>query len=251
MKINILKSSSDGNATHVFTEKTSLLVEAGISAKQVVETSGTEDFDAILISHEHGDHAGGAGVTGRRTGAPIYVHPLVYEKIKNTLGGCEVHLWEPGETFTFGDLRIENFSTRHDSLYSYGFVISNLTHQTKLCYLPDTGSWTKLMLKKMANCDGYILDTDYDEQGLRDYEEYDDFLKERIRSNWGHLSNQQVMKLLSDLEIKNPQFIILAHLSENTNSPKQALRVAEEHYEELVKTGVISTVPVSQILTLE
>lgn len=250
MKINILANSSEGNAVHIFTDKASILVEAGIPGKHIVGLAGTDQFDAVVISHEHGDHSGSAGIIGRRTGAPLYMHELVHEKIKPTLNKCEVYDWEPGEKLTFGDIEITNFSVRHDAIYTYGLILYDITANKKLCFMPDTGSWTKLMLHHMSNCDGYILDTDYDEKLLQDYEEYDDFLKERISSNFGHLSNQQIMELIDQLNMKDPEFIILSHLSTRTNSPEQAIKVAKEHHPDLVNSGVIKTAELGKIYDL-
>jgi phosphoribosyl 1,2-cyclic phosphodiesterase len=230
VKIKTLASSSEGNCTHIYTKNASILIDAGISAKKTFELSNTEAFDAIFISHEHSDHVKGLGPLGRKTGAVIYINELVYDKIKDKLDNCKINLWKPGESTQVSDLTISNFSTRHDSLHSCGFIINDGI--SKLGYLTDTGSWTKLMGNALKGCDGYILEADYDYKKLMEYEDYDEFLKERISSNWGHLSNEQTMELIKYLNVKNPKFICFAHLSPRTNSPDLVLDYAYKYFSE-------------------
>lgn len=224
MKIKSLASSSEGNCTHIYTDKASILIDSGLSAKKVIELAGTDKFDAVFISHEHSDHVKGLGPLGRKLDVEIYIHELVYKKIASKLDKCNVTIWQPGETATIEDLEINNFSTRHDSVYSYGFTVSD--GKKKLGYLTDTGSWTKLMGNHLKGCDAYIIEADYDHDTLMAYDDYDDYLKERIASNWGHLSNDQTMSLIRYLDIKDPDFIMFAHLSPRTNSPMMVKEAA-------------------------
>lgn len=224
MKINILASSSDGNCTHVSTNESSILIDAGISAKKIFALSDTTEFDAVFISHEHGDHVRGLGPLGRKTDIKIYMHELIYNKVQDTLKDCDVTLWKPGEEITIGDLKINNFSTRHDAIYSYGFTVDD--GHKKLGYLTDSGSWTKLMAQHLIGCDGYILEADYDYESLMNFEFYDDYLKERISSRWGHMGNEQTMSLIKSLNITDPEFIIFAHLSPRTNTPELVKKAA-------------------------
>lgn len=226
MKIKPLASSSEGNSTHIFTDDASILIDAGISAKKAFEAAGTEHFDAIFITHEHGDHIKGLGPIGRKTGAEIFMHELVYKKIADKLNKCNVTVLQPGQVIQVKDLEIDNFSTRHDSVYSYGYIVSE--GDKKFGYLTDTGSWTKLMGNKLKGCDAYLIEADYDADTLANYEDYDPFLKERIASNWGHLSNDQTMELIKYLDIEDPNFIIFAHLSPRTNTPEMVLQAAAD-----------------------
>lgn len=228
--VNILASSSEGNCTHIKTKTASILIDVGISAKKIIKLSETEKFDAVFITHEHSDHVRGLGPICRKTGAEIFIHELVYKKLKDKLNNCKINILVPGKEIKIKDLKINNFSTRHDCIYSYGFIIKH--GNKKLGYLTDTGSWTKLMVKHLMSCDAYIIEADYDDQSLLDYEEYDELLKERIASNFGHLSNDQTMALLEHLsQIKQPEIIVFGHLSPRTNSPN------------LVKTAAFAKFP--------
>jgi len=248
IKTNILASSSEGNCTHVSTDKASIIIDAGLSAKKVFELSGENEFDAIFISHEHGDHVKGLGPLGRKTGATIYVHELVYDKLESKLNDCEVKLWMPGEEIAIGDLKINNFSTRHDSVYSYGFTVAQEGGK-KLGYLTDTGSWTKLMGNHLKGCDGYIIEADYDHDTLMNYDDYDEYLRERISSNWGHLSNDQTMELLEYLSPAAPDFIVFAHLSPRTNTHKLVLDAAKKKFPTWDE-AVFDIAPTGRILEL-
>lgn len=229
MRVNLLASSSKGNSTHISQGDASILIDAGISATQTVSKSGTEDFDGIFISHEHSDHVKGLGPVGRRTGAPIYMHPAVKKKVKSKLKDCDVNEYMPGESITIKDkLKITNFSTRHDSVYSYGFIIEDLVEDVKLGFLTDTGSWTKLIVKSLKDCDFYVIESDYDVEGILNYDKYDEFLKERIMSDWGHLSNKQAFELLEELDLDNLDNVVFSHMSERTNSPEMIKTAARE-----------------------
>jgi len=228
MKINILASSSEGNCTHVSTDGASILIDAGISAKKIFELSGETKFDAVFISHEHGDHVKGLGPFGRKTGTEIFMHELIYKKLSDKLNKCNITLWEPGQEIDVNGLKVNNFSTRHDSIYSYGFTVDDGTK--KLGYLTDTGSWTKLMANHLKGCDGYVIEADYDIGLMESYEGYDEYLKERIRSNWGHLSNDQTMNMIRYLGIEKPEFIVFAHLSPRTNKPDLVLEAAKAFF---------------------
>ena len=247
MKINILASSSEGNSTHIYTENTSILIDAGISAKKIIELAGTATFDAVFVSHEHSDHVQGLGALGRKTGLKIYIHEPVFNKIKNNLKNCDVELWPIGGTAKINDLEVISFSSRHDSAYSCGFIIQENTK--KLAYLTDTGSWTKLMAKHMINCSGYIIEADYDYDSLMAYEEYDDYLKERISSDWGHLGNNQTVALIKHLKIKDPAFVVFAHISPRTNTPDLVLKSAFEAFPSWDK-NIFYTAPTKKILEL-
>lgn len=236
MRINILASSSEGNCTHISTDTASILIDAGISAKKAYELGKFDALDGIFITHEHGDHIKGLGPIGRKSQATVYLHELTHNKIESKLNKCLVHVLKQGEEVTIGDLTVSSFSTRHDSIYSCGYIVSD--GKKKLGYLTDTGSWTKLMSNALSNCDGYIIEADYDTQMLKDFEDYDDFLKDRISSNWGHLSNDQTMDFMKTLipSGTTPEFVCFAHLSPRTNSPDRVLETAYEHFSNFDKT---------------
>lgn len=220
MIIRYLYSSSSGNATLIFDDKTTIIIDAGVSYKKLIEANNDEDFklDAIFVTHEHSDHVSGLGVLGRKAKVPIFIPEKSYEKIKKTLKGCKINFIKGGETYTVGSLEVSAFSTRHDSLESVGYTVQS--DSGKYGHVTDTGVMTALVTDAIKGCNGLFIESDYDFYELDKYEEYDDMLKARIQSNTGHLSNQQVVKyLIKEANFDELNWVMLGHLSPRTNSP--------------------------------
>jgi len=231
MKILPFESSSNGNSTHIYTDKASILIDVGVSLKKIKEKTGRDTFDAIFISHDHSDHIKSAGAAGRRFKCPMYMHPWVKTTMGDKLKNCKVLDHLPGADIVVGDLQIKSFSTKHDAKYTYGYVFTDLTKNKKFVHVTDTGIITPLMVMHMKGADAYFMETDYDVKSLQDYEGYDDYLKERIASAFGHLSNDDAMAGLFNVGVDLTEFIIFGHLSSRTNSP------------ELVKEAAYKTFP--------
>ena len=252
MKLISIASSSKGNCTIVSDGEVNILIDCGTSAKQVALKSELDSFDALFISHEHSDHIGGAGVMGRKYNMPIYIHEDSHKAIKKGhFKNCDVHFWAPGEDITIGKLTIHNFTSRHDSVYSYGFIVES--EGKKLGYLTDSGSISRLMRENLTGCDAYFLEADYEHDTLMNHEDYDPLLKERISSDWGHLSNDQIVKFLEELDIADsqPEFIVFGHLSDKTNSPEIVLKKVKKTFPKWdMKNIHIAPLTSKNILTL-
>jgi len=220
MKIRIIGSSSSGNSTYIFNNDTHILVDAGLSAKKTIEIAGRKSFDALFISHEHSDHIKGMKPLMKKTDlSRIYINSrIVEQKFPELKDDPRIQDLIEGTTISVGSMEITPFSTKHDSIYSLGFVISD--ENTKLGILTDTGSISKVIENALRDCDSLIIETDYDEKLLREYEHYDQLLKERITSNFGHLSNRQVVEYLQSVDLDAKKSIILGHLSPRTNRPE-------------------------------
>lgn len=249
MKIKSIASSSDGNCTYIYTDKAAILIDSGIAIKNI-SPHITNKLDAIFITHEHSDHIKSTPAIGRKYKIPIYIHKECYKKLeyeewfekfaydkkqdknkrKPKFDKCSVIYVEPSKTYEVGDLKITPFSTPHDAAYSLGYIIEDTTTNKKLGYLTDCGSFTKLMEMYLSNCDGYLIETDYDEELLDEFDRYDEFLKDRIRSSVGHLSNKQTFDFLEKLGIDKTEFVVFCHLSKRTNSPELVLKQASERF---------------------
>jgi len=114
-------------------------------------------------------------------------------------------------------MTVSCFSTKHDAAHSLGFIVEE--PGTKFCYLTDTGSISKVMFEKIKDCDSYFIECDYDEEMMKSYPDYSQDLKDRITSNYGHLSTQQALELIDKLGIDSKRLFIIGHLSVRTNSP--------------------------------
>jgi len=226
MYIHSLYSSSSGNCTRVYNDTTSILLDCGVSMKRIF-ANGDFPIDAIFCSHEHSDHVAGAGVLCRKLKVPIYIHKKSYEPLMEKIfKKCEDYIneFEGGQAITIKDFRISAFSTRHDSKNGgMGYIVKELSTGKLFGYLTDTGSFTKLMKETLQGCDAYFIEAAHDIEMLKNNDQYDDILKDRIMSPFGHLSNEQTMQFLDDVVKENfnqTQWIIFGHLSERTNTPE-------------------------------
>ncbi len=223
MNIISIGSSSGGNSTLVYNDTTAILIDSGVPVKQVLEKSGRKTFDALLVSHEHGDHIKTAGALARKTKTPIYISDRTAERWKvkhpDDFNSCTLHDFTDTTVLTLGNMTIRGFSTKHDAAHSLGFVLEE--PGTKFCYLTDTGSVSKSMFETIKDCDAYFIECDYDEELMKTYEEYGQDLKDRITSNFGHLSTQQMLELVEDLGVTRARRFIVGHLSSRTNNPEK------------------------------
>lgn len=221
MDIYPFYSSSSGNATKIVSGQTSILIEAGISYKKLAEANGGPlKLDAIFITHSHSDHINGAGIVARKTGAPLYMLKESYDSKQTLFDHCSVNYIKNSDEIVVGDLSVKVFDTRHDRA-SVGFIITEIKTGKRFGYLTDTGAIGKPIKTLLTDCDALLLETDYDEEELEKTAEYDDVLKERIRSPWGHLGTQQTLDYIKEhIDLEKVAFIILGHISTTTNSPE-------------------------------
>ena len=185
------------------------------------------------------DHIGSAGIVARKVQCPVYLPQRSYEKKQGLFTDCTVNFIEGGDTVEIGDFSILAFSTRHDSLASNGYVLTEKATMKKFGFLTDKGGITKLMRDNLIDCNAYFIESDYDDEELEKCAEYDDILKERIRSPFGHLSNQQSLEYVNTyLKLDALNFVAFGHLSKNTNSPEIMQRriehiVPKKHWDKL------------------
>lgn len=218
----ILASGSKGNAILVCSEKTRMLVDAGLSGKELVSrlekspVSGKQ-LDALVVSHEHQDHIRGVGVLSRRFQLPVYTTRGTLEGFPPESGRmAHVHLFQDGSPFMIGDLRIQAFSISHDAREPVGFVIEH--GGTRLGVCTDLGVATHLVRTKLQNCHGLVIEANHDTALLLNGP-YPPHLKQRIRSRHGHLSNNETCELLKSLFHRDLRAVTFAHLSEVNNHP--------------------------------
>ena len=216
MKILVVRSGSKGNATLIYDEGRLLLIDMGVclrTLKDVLKTIDKNliDIEAMLLTHEHSDHTKGIQ----------YLDPLPIYCTKETYDANNVVEIKPYEKFKIGHLEITPVSTSHDVKNPLGFVIKN--KKEKLVYLTDSGKIPGKTQLKLKNADYYVFESNHDVEMLmntnRPY-----ILKRRILSDKGHLSNEQSANYLVKLVGNKTKQIILAHLSEEANSPEVCLK---------------------------
>jgi len=228
MRIISLQSGSNGNCIYLETAGVRLLFDAGISglrAQERMARCGRRilGIDALLVSHDHSDHVRSLGVFQRKFGLPAYVtaKTLKAAAARHSLGPLgEIRHFQAGGVLRFGRVRIETFPTPHDSADGVAFVVDD--GRSRLGILTDLGHVFGDLEEVVGSLDAAILESNYDPQMLA-RGSYPPWLKRRIRGPGGHLSNYEAAELVLAAG-KRLKWLCLAHLSEDNNHPKVALR---------------------------
>lgn len=223
MRICSLASGSSGNSLYIESRDTRVLVDAGISVRQIgirLKKIGVElsELDAVIVTHEHSDHT--AAIP--RIDVPVHV------------ASATVHLWqdkvsrlrefESDTAFTIKDLLITPFSVPHDALDPVGFTVESQKGE-KVGIVTDIGSVTQLVKERLRGSDVLVMEFNHDNDILL-YSHYPWDLKQRIKGRLGHLSNLQASELLGDLVDCKLRHVLLAHLSQVNNRPEVAYNSA-------------------------
>jgi len=233
MQCTILASGSRGNCLLIEGGSGSLLIDAGLSAKEILRRLGNagkkaEDIRAICVTHEHGDHIRGVDVLARHLRLPVHAT----EGTLRDFLACRRTSDKPLQTatcrynipFAIEDFSIEPFATSHDAAEPCGFIVREGGARLGIC--TDTGILTERTLQLLSQCDGSVLESNHCPVMLREGP-YPESLKRRIRSAKGHLSNTAASACLRTLGDRVPA-IVLAHLSEVNNTPERAVASARD-----------------------
>ena len=226
-----LGRGSPGNATLVCAPGFHLLIDAGLSCR-ALETRMREvgvdpdRLDAILLTHEHQDHARGAERFSLRHSTPVVGSRRALEAMNRS----PVHFAEwvsvvAGAPVEISGARVEAFPVSHDAAEPFGFVIEG--GGMRVGFATDLGAVTGVVVEKLANCDALLVESNHDFQMLQDGP-YPKHLKDRVSGARGHLSNDEAGTLLEEVDHPQLRTVILAHLSENNNRPQLALARARE-----------------------
>jgi phosphoribosyl 1,2-cyclic phosphodiesterase len=221
-----LASGSKGNALFVGSDKTRLLIDAGLSIAQIEERLLQIDVDpktieAILITHEHSDHIKSAASFSEKFRIPILANIGTAKAMVKALGQKpKFKIFTTGEPFQFGDMNILPFSVPHDAADPVAFTIQ--IKEIKLGVCADLGHATSLVKKVLAGCDYLYLEANH-HPAMVHSSNRPAYLKERILGRQGHLSNQDAAKLLSELHHAGLKHVYLAHLSSECNVPEVAM----------------------------
>lgn len=244
LQVVILGSGSSGNSTLVRTARTSVLIDAGFSRRQLMLRMAAcgwdpDKLDGILITHEHVDHIKGLDVLCSRHNVPVYAteETLADRELQYArLGAVEVVC--AGEEFKIGDMTVRSFSVPHDAADPVGFVVS--TDGLRYGHVTDAGCSTALVRHHLQGCHLLALETNHDPDMLVEGP-YPWFLKQRIMSRIGHLSNPDAAELLADVVTPDLQALFLAHISRENNTPSLAREVCREA---LAERGLADTAEV-------
>lgn len=233
MKVCVLGSGSGGNATLVQVGSTKVLVDAGFSGRDLarrLERIGVEPdrVDAIVITHDHGDHTRGMGVFARRHGTPIYVTERTRDACRKLLRGREhTVLYRPTRPFCIAGVRVEPFVTVHDAVDPVGVAVVDEETGTRVGIATDLGRPNAQIRHGLRDADFLVLEANHDEVLLQEAP-YPWSVKARIASSHGHLSNEASARFATELLHTRLAGVVLAHLSNESNRPELAREVVGE-----------------------
>ncbi len=239
MKFTVLGSGSTGNSVLICAGKTKILVDVGLSAKETLRRLalvGVDfwDLDAILITHEHSDHAGGLRVLLNTVNCPVFMSGETREaylreksnksnnepqKRADSLKTRLVEI-ESSKDFRIGAIDFEPFSVPHDAADNFGFVAKSVG--VKLATVLDFGCFTTLIKEKLRGCDAIVIESNHCRDMLKTCAVYSWELKQRIMSRTGHISNEDLSEWLTTDFDGAARNIVLAHLSQRANEPHLA-----------------------------
>lgn len=245
-----LASGSQGNCIYLGTEETKILIDCGISGKRCKEALaaiGVEitDIDAVLVSHEHGDHIRGLKVLAFRHGIPVLANHETAKAIVESLGGCpKFKIFSTGESFQFADLEIHPFSIQHDAADPVAFTIR--WSDLKLGFCTDLGFVSSLVSAHLQDCDYLYVEANH-EPSMVHASPRPMVYKQRVLSRSGHLSNAACGQLLNAVFHSGLKHVHLAHLSSECNAPEVALKVVSEHLHSAGNTVELSVAHQSQL----
>lgn len=229
-------SGSSGNSYLLYTDKDGILIDAGIgvrSLKKALRDYGIPitRIGNILITHDHADHVKSIGLLSRDYGLPVYATHRVHVGIdrnycvRQKISPDRIKVIEKGTTFTAGEFRVTPFGVPHDSMDCVGYSIEY--NGICFCIMTDVGHVTDEMQPFIAKANYLIIEANYDEEMLK-AGHYPQYLKERIQSGIGHLSNHACGEALANYATHNLRHIWLCHLSEENNHPELARITVEQ-----------------------
>ena len=241
MRVSILASGSSGNLTLLETERTRLLVDAGLGKRETLARlaaveATVDHLDGILITHEHTDHCGGLPQMLGMWKAPLYVTEPTFvelkrvlpERLEKRLRGVEtIHA---GQRFTIGDIDVHAFSIPHDAVEPVGFTFR--AGGVKMALVTDLGYLPELVKVHLRDSDCLLLESNHDLDMLK-VGPYPWVVKQRVMSRTGHLSNNAVGEYLADPEgfDGRARYLVLAHISQENNNPDVVKISAEQALE--------------------
>jgi len=244
MKLTVLGSGSTGNAVLIVAGNTRVLVDAGLSAKEIVRRlamvgEDVQRLDGVLVTHEHGDHAGGLRVLLGSVDCPVYISAKTMDAYL-----CErfnvsseeprrrakalrdrVEQIESSKDFRIGEIDFHPFTIPHDAVDNFGFTATH--HGVKIATVMDFGHITTLVTERLRGCAAIVIESNHSRDMLKACDNYPWDLKQRILSRLGHPSNEDLADWIRTGFDGCAKYIVLAHLSQRANNPYLAKINAE------------------------
>lgn len=251
IEICAIASGSNGNCYYIGNGSEGVLVDVGISRRQVINRMmeqglNPEKIKAILISHEHADHFRGVRVLSKKLNVPVYITEKTLQKSWSPDRPDKVILFQPGETIQCGEFKIHTFLKNHDAAEPCSFRIEH--KGANVGVFTDIGSPCDNVVRELKQCHALFLESNYDDDMLW-AGPYPHHLKTRVAGNRGHLSNKQAFDLLEEHRSEHLKVVFLSHLSGENNTPKIA-ETAFNSLKDLFEIKVTSRHAVGEIYKL-
>jgi len=233
MEFSILGSGSAGNSAVIRSGSTAILIDAGLSAKQLVrrlESTGVDpdSLTGIVLTHEHGDHTCGLDVFLRKREVPVYCEIRTKAVLQDSVRSeVRWQLFENGDRFTVGEIEVTSFSIPHDAVEPLGFVFRG-GNGGRFGLVSDIGKVTNLVRHNLRGVDSVFVEANYDDKLLQEDTKRPWATKQRISGDHGHLSNAQAAELVVEIAQDNLQRVILGHLSRDCNQPEVAVKTVRD-----------------------
>ena len=224
-----LYSGSSGNCTYVSDGKTGILIDAGLSGKQIIDALSLigvlpETLSGIVITHEHSDHVKGAGILSRRFHVPLYANEGTWQGMARLVGQIPAGLnrtFETGRDFYVDGLAVHPFAIPHDANDPVGFRV--YAGARSVATATDMGYVRKEVLEELRSADMVLFESNHDPDMLRQNPHYTSALKQRILGRRGHLSNEDCGHGICALAERDVRHVVLGHLSGENNTPELAM----------------------------
>jgi phosphoribosyl 1,2-cyclic phosphodiesterase len=229
--ITSLNSGSNGNCYYVGNGKEAILVDAGISCREIEKRMNRlglsmQIVKAIFVSHEHTDHIRGIASLVKKYRLPVYITLPTLLNGKLLLDKHLLMTFVAHQQITIGDITVTAFPKQHDAVDPYSFIIES--NNIKVGVFTDIGAPCKHVIHYFKQCHAAFLEANYDNDML-DSGSYPYYLKKRIKGGNGHLSNSQALELFITYKPTFMSHLFLSHLSQNNNCPNLVKDLFNKH----------------------
>lgn len=245
MKFCVVGSGSKGNLVYIETDDVRVILDVGISLREAKRRIDVNEIDfskvdAIIISHEHMDHVSFLRTYLKHTNAVLYINELSFENlpytVRRNLDNVKVRFIDANKIYKIKDLEIMTLELSHDSSNTFGFIFKN--GNSKLGYITDTGFVPVQYIELLKDLDGLIIECNHDVELLMECDR-PQYLKQRILSSKGHMSNHICLQVLLSILNEKHKIVLLAHLSQDCNSEEivkeEVIKEASKKYNTKIK----------------
>ncbi len=250
-EICALASGSNGNCYYIGNENSAILIDIGIYYKRLIERLNETGLNknkikAIFISHEHSDHIQGARVTSKKLGIPVFYTKKTYHKCYDKNKADNFGFFEPGTPYKIDNIKIHSFKKNHDAADPCSFRIE--IDEKNIGVMTDIGETNETLHQELSECDAVFLEANYDEDmlmnGLYPY-----YLKQRVSSSKGHLSNLQAKELIENYASQKLKTLFFSHISA-VNNTHEIVKQTFSHFNKKYKILLTSRQEASEIIRL-